>query len=52
MGQYDAVVISQAPDTMSAAKVSLLIGSAGAVKTETLVVFEESRYKEIIDALP
>ena len=52
MGQYDAVVIFQAPDTMSAAKVSLLIGSAGAVKTETLVVFEESRYKEIIDALP
>ena len=52
MGQYDAVVISQAPDVTSAAKASLLIGSAGAVKTETLVAFEESRYKEIIDALP
>ena len=52
MGQYDAVVISQAPDTMSAAKVSLIIGSAGAVRTETLVAFEESQYKEIIDALP
>ena len=52
MGQYDAVVISQAPDTVSAAKVSLLIGSAGAVRTQTLVAFEESQYKEIIDALP
>ena len=52
MGQYDAVVISQAPDTMSAAKVSLIVGSAGAVKTETLVAFEESEYREIINALP
>jgi len=52
MGQYDAVVIAQAPDNISAAKVSLLIGSAGAVKTETLTAFEESEYREIIDALP
>ena len=52
MGQYDAVVISKAPDSMSAAKVSLLIGSAVAARTKTLAAFEESQYMEIIDALP
>ena len=52
MGQYDAVVISEAPDDATAMKAALTIAGAGAVRTETLRVFKEDEYKEIVGALP
>jgi uncharacterized protein with GYD domain len=52
MGRYDLVVIVDAPDAETAAKVILTTGSAGAVKTETLQAFSESGYKKIISELP
>ena len=51
-GQYDMVVISEAPDDETVAKVALMIGSAGAIRTETLRAFTEQEYKNIIAALP
>ena len=52
MGQYDVVVISEGPDDETAAKLSLAIGSLGAVRTETLRAFPEDEFRKIIAALP
>ncbi len=52
LGRYDAVVIAEAPDDETAAKVALAIGSAGNVRTETLRAFTEDEYKKIITGLP
>ena len=52
MGRYDAVVVSEAPDDETAAKLALAIGSAGAIRTETLRAFPEEEYRKIIAALP
>ncbi|MBU1182744.1 MAG: GYD domain-containing protein [Pseudomonadota bacterium] len=52
MGQYDAVVIGEAPDDETAAKLALAIGSQGNIHTETLRAFTEDEYRKIIAALP
>lgn len=52
MGQYDAVVISEAPSDEVYATTILAIASAGAVRTETLRAFTEDEYQKIIADLP
>jgi uncharacterized protein with GYD domain len=52
MGQYDAVVISEAPNDEVIAKLALIVGSQGAIHTETLRAFTEDEYRKIIAALP
>ena len=52
MGSYDAVVISESPDDETTMKLALTIGSAGAIRTETLRVFPEDEYRKIISELP
>jgi len=52
MGEYDAVVIAEAPDDETAAKLALSIGSRGAVRTVTLRAFTEDEYRKIIAGLP
>jgi uncharacterized protein with GYD domain len=52
MGQYDAVVISEGPDDETAAKLALIVGSQGAIHTETFRAFTEDEYRKIIAALP
>ena len=52
MGRYDIVLITEAPDDVTAAKVSLAIGSRGSVRTETFRAFDEGQYRDIIAALP
>ena len=52
MGRYDAVVVSEAPDEETAAKLVLAIASGGTVRTETLRAFPEDEYRKIIAALP
>ena len=51
-GQYDAVVISEAPDDTTVAKASLLLGSRGNVRTETFRAFTEEEFRKIVSALP
>lgn len=51
-GQYDMVVISEGPDDETIAKMTLTIGSTGAVRTETLRAFTEDEYRKIIAGLP
>ena len=52
MGEYDAVVVAEAPDDETVAKLALAIGAAGAIRTETLRAFPEEEYRKIIAALP
>jgi uncharacterized protein with GYD domain len=52
MGQYDMVVVAEAPDNETIAKWALAVGSGGAVRTETLRAFTEDEYRTIIAALP
>ena len=51
-GRYDMVVVAEAPDAETVAKIALAIGSRGAVRTETLSAFTEDEYRKIIAALP
>jgi uncharacterized protein with GYD domain len=52
MGQYDAVVIAEGPDDDTVAKLILMIGSQGNIRTETFRAFPEAEYRKIIGALP
>ena len=52
MGQYDLVVIIDAPSPETASKIILATGSRGAVRTETFAAFAEEEYRKIISELP
>ena len=52
MGQYDAVVIGEAPNDETVMKLALSIGARGAIRTETLRAFTEDEYRKLIAALP
>jgi len=51
-GEYDMVIVVEAPDDITLAKLVLSIGSRGAVRTKTLRAYTESEYRQIIDAIP
>ena len=51
MGDYDMVVIFEAPDDAVAARFSLQLGMLGNVRTRTLKAFPEAAYREIINSL-
>ena len=52
LGRYDGVVVAEAPNAETVAKVALSLGSRGAIRTETLRAFTEDEYRKIIAALP
>jgi uncharacterized protein with GYD domain len=52
MGRYDVVAVGEASDDETVAKLALTLGSAGAIRTETLRAFDEDEYRSIIPALP
>jgi len=52
MGRYDLVVIVDAPDPETIAKIILATASRGAISTETLPAFTEEEYRKIISELP
>ena len=52
MGRYDVVIISEAPDDETAAKLALATGMQGNVQSETLRAFTEPEFKKIVAALP
>jgi len=51
-GQYDMVIVSEAPNDDAIVKVALLTGSKGSVRSETLRAFPEDEYRKIIASLP
>ncbi len=52
MGQFDAVVVLEAPDDQTVAEIALGLGSLGNVQTEILRAFPEDEYQKIIAKLP
>lgn len=51
MGQIDAVTVGEFPDDETYAQYALLIGSQGAVSTETLIALPEYDYRDIIEGV-
>ena len=51
MGQYDMLLISEAPTDEAYTKIILAVASGGAVSTQTLKAFTEEEYRRILGAL-
>ena len=51
MGDYDLVIIYEAPDDAVAARFTLLLGQAGSLRTKTMKAFPEAAYREIMASL-
>jgi uncharacterized protein with GYD domain len=52
LGQYDLVVISEAPDDETATRLLLATGMQGNVRTTTLRIFSEEEMERIVQGLP
>ena len=52
MGEYDVVVIGEAPDAETVAKFNLAMAQTGAVRSTTVRAFTEDEYRGIIADLP
>jgi uncharacterized protein with GYD domain len=52
MGQYDFVLVSEAPDDETVAKALITTGIQGNVTTQTMRAFTEDEYRRIIASLP
>lgn len=52
VGQYDAVVVADAPNDEVVARLALSIGAKGNIRTETMRAYTEAEYRKIIGALP
>lgn len=51
MGEFDILVIYEAPDDAISARFQLLLGSKGNVRTRTMKAFPEAAFREIIQRL-
>jgi uncharacterized protein with GYD domain len=51
IGRYDAVVIAEAPDDATVAKLAMAVGALGNVRTETMRAFTEDEYRKIVASL-
>ncbi len=52
LGQYDAVLVVDAPDDESIARFSISVGAKGNVQIESLRAFDEKQFKTLISGLP
>ena len=52
LGKYDALIVAEAPNDETVAKVALMLGSQGNVKTETFRAFGEAEFRKIAGSLP
>ena len=52
MGEYDIVIICEAPNDEVVAKVNLMLGAKGSVRTQTSRAFNEAEYRKIVSSLP
>ncbi len=50
-GRFDAVVVTEAPDDATVARLSLSIGAQGNSRSETLRAFTEEEYRKIVSEL-
>jgi uncharacterized protein with GYD domain len=52
MGQYDLVVIAEAPNDETVAKFILAVSSLGNVSSQTMRAFTEDEFRKIVAGLP
>jgi len=52
MGAYDYVVVADAPDDVTMARVSLAIAGQGNVRTQTLRAFDRNELLQVVEGLP
>jgi uncharacterized protein with GYD domain len=52
MGQFDYVVIAEAPDDETMTRVSLAVSGQGNVRTNSFRVFSEEEAKRIVEGIP
>lgn len=52
LGRFDGVVIFEAPDDNTAAKIALVMGTQGDSSAETLRAFPEDEFDQMIKSLP
>ena len=48
LGRYDMIAVIEAPDDTTYAKVMLVLGSKGGIRTETLRAFTEEEFRDIV----
>jgi uncharacterized protein with GYD domain len=51
LGNYDGVLIFEAPDEQTATALMLSLGSKGNVNTQTLTAFNDAQIKSILDKI-
>jgi uncharacterized protein with GYD domain len=51
MGQYDLVITYDAPDDAVAARLSLMLGKLGNVRTVSMKAFPEEAYRQIVNTI-
>ena len=51
-GQYDAAVVFEAPDEMTAKRLAMAVTSKGTVTTELVRAFTEDEYSELVAGIP
>lgn len=51
MGEFDLVMVYEAPDDVIAARFSIQLGMLGNVRCRTLKAFPEAAYREIVSSL-
>lgn len=51
-GAYDFVTVMEVPDDETMARIAIMIGSLGNVRTESMRAFTEEEYRKIIGSLP
>jgi uncharacterized protein with GYD domain len=51
MGEYDIVIIAEAPNDETVARITLSLAALGNVRTETLRVFDEGEFRSIVGSL-
>ena len=52
MGQYDGVIIGEAPNDEALAKLALSLGAQGNIRTETLRAFTEDEFRKLVSEVP
>jgi uncharacterized protein with GYD domain len=52
MGQYDIVIVAEAPNEEAMTKAILSIGSKGNVQSTTFRAFTEAEFRKVISELP
>lgn len=51
MGKYDIVLVAEAPDDETVARVALSLGALGNVRTQTMRVFSEGEFRKLVGSL-